>query len=104
MYLGIFVVFDIVIEIRLEVKMVKIVGFVIMFMVIIWVLVLVVEFVYVRRSYFCIIEKLDVVSVWLICSNGMINLVVYFLRNKDFCCVIWKFIFCKRIRFVSVLV
>ena len=75
---------DTVIETRLEVKMAKTVGLVIMFMVIIWVPVLVVELAYARRSQSCIIEKLDVVSVWLTCSNGMINPVVYSLRNNDF--------------------
>lgn len=94
---------DTVIETRLEVKMAKTVGLVIMFMVIIWVPVLVVEVVYARRSHSCIIEKLDVVSVWLTCSNGMINPVVYSLRNKDFRRAILKLIFCKRTRSASVL-
>jgi len=94
---------DTVIETRLEVKMAKTVGLVIMFLVIIWIPVLVVELVYARRSYSCIIEKLDVVSVWLTCSNGMINPVVYSLRNEDFRHAILKLIHCKRQRSASVL-
>ena len=94
---------DTVIETRLEVKMAKTVGLVIMFMVIIWVPVLVVELAYARRSHSCIIEKLDVVSVWLTCSNGMINPVVYSLRNNDFRHAILKLIHCKRPRSASVI-
>ena len=94
---------DTVIETRLEVKMAKTVGLVIVFMVIIWVPVLVVELAYARRSHSCIIEKLDVVSVWLTCSNGMINPVVYSLRNNDFRHAILKLIHCKRPRSASVI-
>ena len=94
---------DTVIETRLEVKMAKTVGIVIMFLVIVWIPVLIMEFFYARRTQSCLIEKLDVVSVWLACSNGMINPVVYSLRNKDFRHAILKLINCKRSRSASVL-
>ena len=94
---------DTVIETRLEVKMAKTVGLVIMFMVIIWVPVLVVELAYTRRSHSCVIEKLDVVSVWLAWSSGMINPVVYSLRNNDFRRAVLKLIHCKRPRSASVI-
>ena len=94
---------DRLIQTRLEVRMAKTVGLVIMFMVIIWVPVLVVELVYATRNQSCIIEKLDVVSDWLICSSGMINPVIYYLRNKDFRHAILKLIHCKRPRSASVL-
>jgi len=94
---------DTVIETRVEVKMAKTVGLVIMFLVIIWIPVLIVEIFYARRSHSCIIEKLDVVSVWLACSNGMVNPVVYSLRNKDFRHAILELIHCKRARSASIL-
>jgi len=78
------------------------VGLVIMFLVIIRIPVLVVEFSYARRNDSFIIEP-DVVSVWLTCSNGMINPVVYSLRNEEFRHAILKRIHCKRQRSASVL-
>ena len=94
---------DTVIETRLEVKMAKTVGVVIILLVTVWIPVLIVEIFYARRSQSCIIKKLDVVSVWLTCSNGMINPVVYSLRNKDFRHAILELIRCKRPRSASVL-
>ena len=88
---------DTVLEIRLEVKMAKTVSFVIMFLVIVWIPVLIMEVFYARRSQSCLIEKLDVpLSVWLACSNGMINPVVYSLRNKDFRHAILDLINCSK--------
>ena len=94
---------DTVIETRLEVKMAKTVGFVFMFLVIVWIPVLIMEIVYAIESQSCIIEKLGLVSVWLMCSNGMINPVVYSLRNKDFRHAILQLIHCKRPRSASAL-
>jgi len=78
------------------------VGLVIMFLVIIWIPVLVVELFNVTGNDSFLIEP-DVVSVWLTCSNGMINPVVYSLRNRDFRHAILKLIHCKRQRSASVL-
>jgi len=89
---------DTVRETRLEVKMAKTVGFVFLFMVIVWIPVLILEIFYAIGSQSCIIEKLGVVSVWLTCSNGMINPVVYSLRNKEFRHAILQLIHCKRPR------
>ena len=94
---------DTVVETRLEVNMAKTVGVVIIFLVIVWIPVLIVEIFYARGSQSCIIMKLDVVSVWLTCSNGMINPVVYSLRNKDFRHAILELVHCKRPRSASVL-
>ena len=89
---------DTVIETRLEVKMAKTVSFVIMFLVIVWIPVLIMEGFYATRSQSCVVEKLGDVSLWLTCSNGMINPVVYSLRNKDFRHAILELINCKRPR------
>ena len=91
-------------ETRLEVKMAKTVGFVFTFLVIVWIPVLILEIFYAIGSQSCIIEKLGVVSLWLTCSNGMINPVVYSLRNKDFHRAILKLIHCKRPRSSSAVV
>ena len=89
---------DTVRETRPEVKMAKTVGFVFMFLVIAWIPVLILEIFYATGSQSGIIEKLGVVSLWLTCSNGMINPVVYSLRNKDFRHAILQLIHCKRPR------
>jgi len=85
-------------ETRVEVKMAKTVGFVFLFLVIVSIPVLILEIFYAIGSQSCIIEKMGVVSVWLTCSNGMINPVVYSLRNKDFRHAILQLIHCKRPR------
>ena len=95
---------DTVKETRLEVKMAKTVGFVFTFLVIVWIPVLILEIFYAIGSQSCIMEKLGVVSVWLTCSNGMINPVVYSLRNKDFHRAILQLIQCKRPRSSSAVV
>ena len=56
-----------------------------------------------KLSHSCVIEKLDVVSVWLAWSSGMINPVVYSLRNNDFRRAVLKLIHCKRPRSASVI-
>ncbi|XP_078384487.1 histamine H2 receptor-like [Oculina patagonica] len=94
---------DTVRETRLEVKMAKTVGFVFMFLVIVWIPVLILEIFYAIGSESCIIEQLGVVSVWLTCSNGMMNPVVYSLRNKDFRRAILQLVHCKRPRSASAL-
>ncbi|XP_078384281.1 histamine H2 receptor-like [Oculina patagonica] len=95
-------VLDTVRETRLEVKMAKTVGFVFMFLVIVWIPVLILEIVYAIGSQSCIIEQVGLVSVWITCSNGIINPVVYSLRNKDFRRAILQLIHCKRPRPVQV--
>jgi len=89
---------DTVLETRLEVKMAKTVSFVIMFLVIVWIPVLIIQVFYATRSQSCLMEKLGDLSLWLTCSNGMINPVVYSLRNKDFRHAILELINCKRPR------
>ena len=83
-------------ETRLEVKMAKTVGFVFMFMVIVWIPVLIMEIVYAIGNEICIIEKVGLLSIWLTCSNGVVNPVVYSLRNKDFRRAILQLLHCKR--------
>ena len=92
---------DIVGETRLEVKMAKTVGFVFMFLVIVWIPVLILELFWATRSQSCVIKHLGVASLWLNCSNGMINPVVYSLRNKDFRRAMRQLIHCKRPRSAS---
>ena len=94
---------DTVRETRIEVKMAKTVGFVFLFLVIVWIPVLILEIFYAIGSQSCIIEQLGVVSVWITCSNGMINPVVYSLRNKDFHRAILELIHCKRPRSTTAL-
>lgn len=88
---------------RMEVKMAKTVGFVFLFLVIVWIPVLILEIFYATGSQSCLIEKLGVVSLWITCSNGMINPVVYSLRNQDFRRAILQLIHCKRPRSASAL-
>ena len=92
---------DTVRETRLEVKMAKTVGFVFIFLVIVWIPVLILEIFYATGSQSCIVEQLGVVSLWLTCSNGVINPVVYSLRNKDFHRAMLQLIHCKRPRSAS---
>ena len=89
-------------ETRLEVKMAKTVGFVILFLVIVWIPVLVLEIFYAIGSESCIIEQLGVVSVWITCSNGMVNPIVYSIRNQNFRKSMWRLVRCKRLRSGSV--
>jgi len=89
---------DTVRETRIEVKMAKMVGFVFLFLVIVWIPVLTLEIFYAVGSQSCVIEQLGTVSLWITCSNGMINPVVYSLRNKDFRRAILQLIRCKRPR------
>ncbi|XP_031574539.1 5-hydroxytryptamine receptor 1A-beta-like [Actinia tenebrosa] len=89
---------DTVRETRIEVKMAKTVGFVFLFLVIVWIPVLILEIFYAFGSESCVIEQLGVVSLWITCSNGMINPLVYSLRNKDFHRAILQLIRCKRPR------
>lgn len=88
---------------RMEVKMAKTVGFVFLFLVIVWIPVLILEIFYGIGSQSCIIEQLGVVSLWITCSNGMINPMVYSLRNKDFHRAILQLLRCKRPRSSSAL-
>lgn len=90
-------------ETRIEVRMAKTVGFVFLFLVIVWIPVLILEIFYAVGSHSCIIEQLGVVSLWITCSNGMINPVVYSLRNKDFHRAILQLVHCKRPRSASAL-
>jgi len=84
-------------ETRIEVRMAKTVGFVFLFLVMVWIPVLILEIFYaVRSQTSCIIEHLGVISLWMNCSNGVINPVVYSLRNKDFQRAILQLIRCKR--------
>ena len=89
-------------ETRLEVKMAKTVGFVILFLVIVWIPILILEGVYATQSHSCVVEQLGVASVWLTCSNGVINPIVYSLRNQDFKRAIWQLIQLKKPRSRSV--
>lgn len=92
---------DTVTETRLEVKMAKTVAFVFMFLVIVWMPVLILEIFYAIGSQSCVVGQLGVVSVWLTCSNGVINPIVYSLRNKDFHRSMLQLIRCKRPRSAS---
>lgn len=87
---------DTVAETRLEVKMAKTVAFVFMFLVFVWMPILILEIFYAVGSESCVVEQLGVVSVWLTCSNGVINPIVYSLRNKDFHRSMLQLLHCKR--------
>lgn len=78
--------------------MAKTVAFVFMFLVFVWMPILILEIFYVVGSESCIVEQLGVVSVWLTCSNGVINPIVYSLRNKDFHRSMLQLLHCKRPR------
>ena len=69
---------------RVEMKLAKTVGIIISVLFLVWLPVLGLEVVYAFDSSSCTVEQLGVVSLWIICLNGIVNPAVYCYRNRDF--------------------
>lgn len=79
-----------------EIKLAKTVGYVIMALVIVWTPVLGLEVVYALDSgHSCIVKQIGIMSVWITCTNGIVNPIIYSVRSRQFkdvfrklaCCV-----------------
>ena len=66
-----------------EMKLAKTIGIVIGLLFAVWVPVLVLEYFYAIGTEDCWVQMAGPVSVWLTCSNGLVNPVVYNYRNQQ---------------------
>lgn len=64
-----------------EMKVAKTIAIVIGIMFAIWVPALILEYFYAIGTESCIVQMAGPVSVWLSCSNGVVNPILYFYRN-----------------------
>ncbi len=64
-----------------EMRVVKTVGILVGVMFAIWIPALVLEYFYYRGTESCLVQMAGPISVWLSCSNGVVNPVIYFYRN-----------------------
>ena len=86
-------------RLKYEIKLSKTIAFVICFLYIVWLPVVALEIVYNFDFSACTVKQAGVVSVWLTCTNGILNPIVYSYRNADFQQYvknIFKMISCKR--------
>ena len=64
-----------------EIRVAKTIAIVIGIMFAIWIPALVLEYFYAIGTESCIVQMAGPVSVWLSCSNGVVNPILYFYRN-----------------------
>ena len=82
---------------RYEIKLAKTVGYVILALVAVWIPVLAMEVVYALDSgNSCVVKKIGIFSVWLTCTNGIINPFIYAMRSKQFKDVLKRLLRCNR--------
>ncbi len=82
---------------RYEVKLAKTVGYVVLALVALWVPVLAMEIVYaVYSGHSCFVKTIGIFSVWLTCTNGIINPFIYSMRSKQFKEVLKKLLKCNK--------
>ncbi|XP_028390939.1 alpha-1B adrenergic receptor-like [Dendronephthya gigantea] len=78
-----------------EIKLAKTVGYVVLALVVVWIPVLAMEVVYALESGdSCLVKKIGIFSVWLTCTNGVINPLIYSMRSKQFKIVLKKLLKC----------
>ena len=84
---------------RSEIKLAKTVGYVVLALVTVWIPVLAMEIVYaVDSGHSCLVNKIGIISVWLTCTNGIINPFIYSMRSQQFKDVLKKLLKCKKNR------
>ena len=89
---------------RYEIKLAKTVGYVILALVAVWIPVLAMEVVYALDSgNSCVVKKIGIFSVWLTCTNGIINPFIYAMRSKQFKDVLKRLLRCNRLFRIGVI-
>ena len=82
---------------KYEIKLAKTVGYVVLALVTVWIPVLSMEVVYALDSgHSCLVKRIGIFSVWLTCTNGIINPFIYAMRSKQFKDVLKRLLRCKR--------
>ena len=82
---------------RYEIKLAKTVGYVVLALVTVWLPVLAMEIVYaVDSGHSCLVKKIGIFSVWLTCTNGIINPFIYSMRSQQFKDVLKKLLKCNK--------
>jgi hypothetical protein len=82
---------------RYEVKLAKTVGYVVLALVTVWIPVLAMEIVYaVDSGHSCLVKRIGIFSVWLTCTNGIINPFIYSMRSQQFKDVLKKLLKCNK--------
>ena len=70
---------------RYDFKLAKTVGFIVLALVAVWLPVLAMEIVYALGSgYSCLVKRIGIFSVWLTCTNGIINPFIYSIQSQKF--------------------
>ena len=78
-----------------EIKLAKTVGYVVLALVLVWIPVLAMEIVYALDSGdSCLVKRIGIFSVWLTCTNGVVNPLIYSMRSKQFKGVLIKLLKC----------
>ena len=78
-----------------EIRLAKTVGYVVFALVLVWMPVLAMEIVYGMESGdSCLVKTVNIFSVWLTCTNGVINPLIYSIRSKQFKSVLKKLLKC----------
>ena len=78
-----------------EIKLAKTVGYVILALVLVWIPVLAMEVVYALESEnSCVVKKIGIFSVWITCTNGVVNPIIYSIRSSQFQTVLKKLLKC----------
>lgn len=82
---------------RNDIKLAKTIGYVTLALVSVWIPVLAVEVVYaVGSEHSCLVKTIGIFSVWLTCTNGIINPFIYAMRSKQFKEVLKKLLKCNK--------
>ena len=81
-----------------EIKLAKTVGYVVLALVTVWIPVLAMEVVYALDSgNSCMVKKIGIFSVWLTCTNGIVNPFIYAMRSKQFKEVLKRLLKCEKV-------
>lgn len=82
---------------RNEIKLAKTVGYVILALTVVWIPVLAMEVVYALYSgKSCLVKKIGIFSVWVTCTNGVVNPIIYSIRSRQFQTVLRKLLKCTK--------
>ena len=75
-----------------EFKVARSIAIIIFFLYIVWIPVIALETIYATHSHTCLIAQLGTISVWLTCTSGVINPIIFLTKSVNFreviCCVL----------------
>ena len=78
-----------------EFKLARTIGKIIIFLYFVWLPVTGIEIVYALWAHTCVIGQVGAVSVWLTCTSGAINPIIFLSKNKKFRQTIFNVLQCR---------